>query len=36
MTSIPRLITLGRASRLTQSKGIIYPEDASPITRYDV
>lgn len=35
MTSIPRLISLGQASRLTQTKGIMFPEEANPIYRYD-
>ncbi len=31
-----RLIPLGQASRLIQSKGVTFPEDVSPIHRFDL
>lgn len=36
MISTYRLIPLGQASRLIQSKGVTYPEDVSPIHRFDL
>jgi hypothetical protein len=31
-----RLIALGQASCLTQSKGSMFPEDISPLHRFDL
>lgn len=31
-----RLMPLGQASRLIQSKGSLFPEDVSPIHRFDL
>lgn len=36
MTVSFRLIALGQATRLIQSKGLMFPEDVSPVHRFDL
>lgn len=36
MSIVCRLIPFGQASRLIQSKGSLFPEDVSPIHRFDL
>lgn len=35
MPALRRVIQLGRASDLTQSKGVMFPEDVNPAYRFN-